>query len=117
MTDLDLFVESSKAANRYPENVVRHNTYTHNLEAYRATLKERAGVLFCMEGKAHLDLWEYDDALPGLSALRNLRQQRRRGLIVGAEFYATSVSSRFELKTRFEGEHMFDNKDPRCRYM
>jgi len=76
MTDLDLFVESFKAADRYPENVVRHNTYTHNLKTYRAILNERAGVLFCMEGKALLDLWEYDDALPGLSTLRNSRPSK-----------------------------------------
>ena len=73
MTDQDLFVESCKAAERYPENVVRHNTYKHNLKAYRTILNERAGVLFCMEGKALLDIWEYYDALPGLSATHDSR--------------------------------------------
>lgn len=66
MADQDLFVESCKAAELFPENVVRHNTYTHNLKAYRTLLNGRAGVLFCAEGKARLDIWEYYDALPGV---------------------------------------------------
>jgi hypothetical protein len=79
MTDLDLFVESSKAADRYPENVVRHNTYTHNLRAYRDSLNEREGVLFCTEGKALLDLWEYDDELQGLCLLYAIHDNNKDG--------------------------------------
>ncbi len=68
MTDQDSFIQSCKAAHRYPENVVRHNTYTHNLNAYRDILTKRAPLLFCPEGKALLDIWEYYDTLSGLCA-------------------------------------------------
>lgn len=68
MPDQELFLESCKAWERYPENVVKHNTYTHTLKSYASILDERAGVLFCAEGKALLDIWEYYDAISGVYA-------------------------------------------------
>lgn len=74
MKDQDLFLKSCKAAADYPENIVKHNTYKHHLQAYRARLDEkiRTGRLFCDEGKAALDIWEFDDGLPGLHSRGHL---------------------------------------------
>jgi hypothetical protein len=65
MQDQDLFVESYKAAKKFPENVVRRNIYMHVLKTYRSMLNERSGVLFCAEGKALVHIWEYCDAEEG----------------------------------------------------
>ena len=71
MDDQDSFVKSCEAAERYPENVVRHNTYMHNLKAYREMLNMRAPLLFCPEEMTCLDVWEYYDTNSGLSTPRD----------------------------------------------
>lgn len=97
MDDQDSFVKSCEDAQQYPENLVKHNTYTHNLNTYSLMLNERAPRLFCLEEKACLDVWEYYDK--------------------NSEFDSTVVSSRRDLKIQLEGKHMFDKKDPRCRFL
>jgi len=67
MDDQDSFVKSCEDAQQYPENMVRHTTYTHNLKAYRLMLEKRADRIFCPQEAAHLNVWEYYDTSSGLS--------------------------------------------------
>jgi hypothetical protein len=58
--DQEWFVRSCSEAALYPQNLVYHDTYEHNLKAYVVRLDERESRLFCKESTSTLDIWEYD---------------------------------------------------------
>lgn len=64
-TDEDLYVKSCRTFADYPANIVSHTTYKHNLLAYKERLEQRAGVLFCSDGKAELDILDGHDDTEG----------------------------------------------------
>jgi hypothetical protein len=64
-SDTELLIESCKQASIFPRNLVRKFTPQHHLIAYFARLDEQAPRLFCEDGKAAVDIWEYDDNVKG----------------------------------------------------
>jgi hypothetical protein len=53
--------ESCKQASNFPRDLVHKSTPHHHLDAYFARLEEQAPRLFCKDGNAALNIWEYDD--------------------------------------------------------
>jgi hypothetical protein len=68
MSDKQLFARSSKDAATFPRNTVRSTTSPHQLGGFSRRLDEHDRRLFCPDGKASLDLWEYDDNVEGMLA-------------------------------------------------
>lgn len=97
MSDKQLLSRSCNAAGSFPKNVVRSTTSRHHLEGFFRRLNDHKGRLFCEDGKASLDLWEFYDSF--------------------GEFRNVCVSSNFELKGRLEGERLFTHEDPRSRFI
>jgi hypothetical protein len=64
-SDTDLLIESCKKASIFPKNIVHQFTPLHHLEGYFNRLDEQAPRLFCEDGQAALDIWEYDDNVKG----------------------------------------------------
>ncbi|CZR62157.1 uncharacterized protein PAC_12054 [Phialocephala subalpina] len=102
-SDTELLRKSCLEAFDFPKNVVRTSTPQHHLNTYRVRLAAEIDTfnnsdrLFCEDGKAALDIWEYDDN--------------------GEEFQPTCASSIFELKGRLEGTSLYSHDDPRCRFL
>lgn len=65
-SDTELFVKSCSEAARYPQNLVYHDTYEHNLRAYVRRLDVREEILFCTDRSSVLDLWEFDEKLASM---------------------------------------------------
>jgi hypothetical protein len=65
MSDKELFSASCASAGLFPTNTVRPTTSRHHLEGFYRRLNEHRNRLFCEEGKASLDLWEYHDNFRG----------------------------------------------------
>ncbi|CAG8952521.1 hypothetical protein HYFRA_00009625 [Hymenoscyphus fraxineus] len=61
-SDMNRFTESCNQADKFPRNLVQHETYEHNLLTYYDRLDEREEELFSEEPEAFLDLLEYDGA-------------------------------------------------------
>ena len=64
--DKEWFLESCREAALFPKNIVYHDTYQHNLNAYVRHLDQRergGGELFCNDVNSVLDLWEYNEKL------------------------------------------------------
>lgn len=57
---MDDFLASCEDAGQFPENLVYHDTYEHNLIAYKERLDERESQLFSPADDATLDLLEHD---------------------------------------------------------
>jgi hypothetical protein len=66
-SDTELLIESCKKAPFFPKNIVLQSTPLHHLESYFIRLEQHARRLFCEDGKAALDIWEYDDNVKGAS--------------------------------------------------
>lgn len=64
-SDTEQLIESCKQAWKFPQNLVHKFTPQHHLDAYFARLDEQAPRLFCEDGKAALNIWEYDDNVKG----------------------------------------------------
>ena len=64
-SDTEQLIESCKQAWKFPQNLVQKFTPQHHLDAYYARLDEQAPRLFCEDGKAALNIWEYDDNVKG----------------------------------------------------
>jgi hypothetical protein len=64
-SDTELLAGSCLAASSFPKNIVRHATPLHHLEGYFERLRENAKRIFCEDGKAGLDILEYDDIVKG----------------------------------------------------
>jgi hypothetical protein len=64
-SDTEKLIESCKQAWKFPQNLVQKITPQHHLDAYYARLDEQAPRLFCEDGKAALNIWEYDDNVKG----------------------------------------------------
>jgi hypothetical protein len=65
MSDADLFTKSCLEASLFPKNIVRHSTPQHHLDAYVSRLDRESSRLFCDDGRATLDILEYDDEVKG----------------------------------------------------
>jgi hypothetical protein len=63
--DTELLIGSCNQAPTFPRNLVQKLIPQHHLSAYFARLEEQAPRLFCEDGKAALDIWEYDDSVKG----------------------------------------------------
>jgi hypothetical protein len=63
----ELLIESCKKASTFPINIVRQSTPFHHLESYFTRLGHQAPRLFCEDGEAALDMWEYDDNVKGVT--------------------------------------------------
>lgn len=85
------------AAGLFPTNIVRPTTSRHHLEGFNRRLNQHKSRLFCEDGSANLDLWEYNDNF--------------------GEFRNARISSALELKTRLEGDELFTREDPRSRFI
>ncbi|KAF4628548.1 hypothetical protein G7Y89_g9603 [Cudoniella acicularis] len=81
----------------YPKNIVRSTTPQHYLQQYYNRLSSHQDRIFCDDGKASLDIWEYDDDC--------------------GEFNPTCATSIFELIGRLQGVTLYDHVDPRCRFL
>ncbi|KAL5316660.1 hypothetical protein ACEPPN_015709 [Leptodophora sp. 'Broadleaf-Isolate-01'] len=97
LTDQELLKRATLKAGTFPKNTVRPTTSRHHLDGYLKRLNSHNWRLFCDDGKASVDLWDYDD--------------------YAKEFQNTCVSNEFELIARLEGEHLFVRDDPRCRFI
>ena len=64
---MDQFVDSCNAFETYPQNLVHHRTFEHNLKAYFDRLNDQERRLFHDESKASLDFWELNDEDDGAS--------------------------------------------------
>lgn len=65
LSDTELLANSCLDASNFPRNIIRHYTPQHHLDAYFSRLDRQAPDLFCEDGKAALDIWEYDDVVKG----------------------------------------------------
>jgi len=97
MSDEELLKTACENAGSFPANSIRSITSEQHLEGYRKRLHDHAGRLFWEDGKASLDIWEYNDTF--------------------AEFQNTNVTSTAELKGRLVGAQLFIHDDPRCRFL
>jgi hypothetical protein len=66
MSDLKLLLRSCNEAATFPKNTIRSNTSRHHLEGYFLKLNEHDERLFCEDGEAGLNLFEYDDKTKGV---------------------------------------------------
>ena len=115
MSDKQLFSRSCLDAATFPRNAVRSTTSPHQLNGFSRRLDEHDKRLFCPDGRASLDLWQYDDNDKGMLAGRKVAGQI--WLKYDLEFQHICVSSMLELKGRLEGEYLFVHDDPRCRFV
>ncbi|KAH7313155.1 hypothetical protein BKA65DRAFT_517421 [Rhexocercosporidium sp. MPI-PUGE-AT-0058] len=97
LSDQELLKGATLKSGNFPKNTVRPTTSRHHLDGYLKRLNSHDRRLFCDDGKASVDLWDYDE--------------------YAKEFQNTCVSNEFELMTRLEGEHLFVRDDPRCRFI
>ncbi|KAK0102818.1 hypothetical protein ONS96_005453 [Cadophora gregata f. sp. sojae] len=97
LPDQELLRGATLKAATFPRNTVRPTTSRHHLEGYLKRLNSHDGRLFCVDGKASIDLWDYDD--------------------FAKEFHNTCVANEFELIARLEGERLFVRDDPRSRFI
>jgi hypothetical protein len=114
MTDKQLLSSSCLAAGSFPKNIVRSTASRYHLEGFYKRLNEDKNRLFCEDGKASLDLWEYYDSFGGTSHVEPTSKMR---LLITSEFRNAPISTVFELKGRLEGEELFTHEDPRSRFM
>ncbi|KAG4430226.1 hypothetical protein IFR05_014297, partial [Cadophora sp. M221] len=56
-----LFAKSCSEAASYPKNLVQSPFSRSHLERYGNRLHEQSGRLFCEEGRAAVNLWDYDE--------------------------------------------------------
>jgi hypothetical protein len=57
---MEHFLKSCEQASSFPKNLIRQDTYQHNLEAYVERLDKTQPYLFSNEDNGSLDLMEYD---------------------------------------------------------
>jgi hypothetical protein len=65
MSDQQLLLKSSSEAAAFPKNTIRSNTSQHHLTGYFLKLNEHEERLFCDDGKAGLNLFEYNENTNG----------------------------------------------------
>jgi hypothetical protein len=65
MTDEEAFRGSFDGFDRFPTNLVYHNTYKHVLEAYAERLALQNDRLFSSEERTSVELWEYAEQSTG----------------------------------------------------
>jgi hypothetical protein len=65
MSDQQLLLRSSSEAATFPKNTIRSNASRHHLEGYFLKLNEHQERLFCDDGQAGLNLFEYDENTNG----------------------------------------------------
>jgi hypothetical protein len=65
MSDNELFKTACERADSFPINSIRSITSKQHLDGYRERLKGHADRLFCGDGNASLDIWEYNDIVAG----------------------------------------------------
>ncbi|KAI9866764.1 MAG: hypothetical protein M1813_000706 [Trichoglossum hirsutum] len=94
---MESFMKSCDAAAEYPRNLIYHNTYDYNLEAYVKRLDERESDLFSIESKASLDFWDFNE------------QEQ--------EFMPFCIRSAIELEKKLRVGAMSVRRDPRCRFI
>jgi len=66
MSDYQLFSKSCSAAASFPQNIVRPFVSQHHLDAFFRRLNEHEKRLFCRDGDAAVDLWEYSSSSRGM---------------------------------------------------
>jgi len=64
-SDLELLIASCNQSAIFPSNLVHKLIPRYYLDAYFARLDEQSSRLFCEDGKAAVDIWEYDDNVKG----------------------------------------------------
>jgi hypothetical protein len=64
-SDIELLIESCKQAAIFPRNLIDKLVPQHHLDAYFARLDNQSSRIFCEDGKAAVDIWEYDDNVKG----------------------------------------------------
>ncbi|KAL2073992.1 hypothetical protein VTL71DRAFT_7770 [Oculimacula yallundae] len=96
-SDDELFHMATTKAATFPVNTIRPTVSQHQLESYRKRLGSHAERLFCDDGDASIDLWEYNDRVKG--------------------FENVDISNQHVLRSRLEGERLFSRGDPKCRFL
>ena len=115
MSDNQLFSRSCTNAATFPKNIVRSTTSKHNLESFFNRLEEHNDRLFCGDGKASIELWEYLDTVQGM--LPRDIGTARRGTNGSAEFRSKLFKSADELESHLGGEQLFLQEGPRSRFV
>lgn len=64
-SDFELLIESCNQAATFPRNLVHKLIPQYQLDVYFAHLDDQSSRLFCEDGKAAVDIWEYDDNIKG----------------------------------------------------
>lgn len=64
-TDTELLDNSCSQVHLFPYNILHHAMPQHHLKSYQKHLAEREASLFCEDGLASLDMFEYDDNVKG----------------------------------------------------
>jgi hypothetical protein len=113
-SDTQLLIESCKRASIFPINIVRQFTPPHQLEAYYTQLDQQAPRLFCVDGEAALDIWEYEDNVKGATSHPLIDT---RFVNICPELQATCASSISELVERIRGIQQFSQHDPKYRFL
>ncbi|KAH9207730.1 hypothetical protein DL95DRAFT_395781, partial [Leptodontidium sp. 2 PMI_412] len=60
LTDQELLKRATLKSGTFPKNTVRPTTSRHHLDGYLKRLNSHNWRLFCDDGKASVDLWDYD---------------------------------------------------------
>jgi hypothetical protein len=111
------FRTSCSRSDQYPECLIHHAAHEHNLRSYRERLDEQSLRLFCSDTKADVDIWEYVDSSQGTWKTNSERAGFTLVTNQLVDFQLASISSSFEIRGHFEGERLFDESDPICRYL
>ena len=115
---MEQFRNSFDAASTYPKNLVHHNGFDYNLDAYVQRLDEHDSRLFCEESKASLDFWECDDQGHGMLQFWGL--MRPQPLIILSQwidFRSVCVKRADDLKKHLLIGTLLHRNDPRCRFV
>jgi hypothetical protein len=110
------FRNSCSQSENYPECLINPATQEYNLKSYHQRLDDESSRLFCSDSKADVDIWEYVDFSSGMQSILPFKTTSYI-LIEFADFQLTRIHSSFEIRGHFEGEHLFDEGDPICRYL
>ncbi|CZR62094.1 uncharacterized protein PAC_11991 [Phialocephala subalpina] len=100
LQDKAWFAKSCGEAALFPRNLVYHDTYEHNLNAYFTRLNERESVLFCKQNLSILD--------------RSVSDTSGVNPIVG--FHGACLRSLDGLKKHLSGGNFLERPDPKCRF-
>jgi len=64
-SDAELFTNSCWQYASFPKNIIKHTTPQHHLDRYGERLDEHEHRIFCEDGQASVDIWEFDDNVQG----------------------------------------------------